>query len=236
MQLHHEPVLDAHAGHLHQHVTGEGVEIRRGCFTRARAVEDRRRVGVREPRRERRQRRMVGGRRAHRLEERAPLLERCDVAPIARDLLAGERAEARHFRRPVGMQDVDREVGPERRPHLTLPARRPNRLMMDERVGRGVGGAEHLDVEALEERARSKRGRPELRFDAVVDRRGVGRGQALVDAEHVRELVLQPAAARRAAKQVEVIGEELPDRPRIGFDRCAIERGHPQPLERTPCE
>ena len=58
--------------------------------------------------------------------------------------------------------------------------------------------------------------------------------EPFVDPEHVLELVPQPAAARRSPEQMKVVREQLPDPPRIAFDRRAVERGYAEAFERDP--
>ncbi len=79
--------------------------------------------------------------------------------------------------------------------------------MVLQRVGRRVGRRQHLDVEALEQRARPELGRGELLDDCVVHARGRLTRQSLAHAEHLVQLVIEPRRARRAAKQVIVLGE-----------------------------
>ena len=80
-----------------------------------------------------------------------------------------------------------------------------------QRVGGGIGGAQHFDVETLEQGARLElRGGQFLRH-LVVDRLGSLPVELLAHAEDVVELIGQPQPGGRAAEEVEVLGEELPD-------------------------
>ena len=175
---------------------------------------------------------MIGGRRAHPLEERAPVFERRDVAAVRIDRTSRQLAQPRDLLAPRRVQDVDRQIRPERRPDRRAPARIANLLMPRQRIGRRVRRAQHFDVEPLEQRARPERRLRQLPFEMIVDGLRGRAVQRLGHAEHVFELVLQPGAARRAAEQMEVIGEELPDRARVLLDRRPVERRHAEPFQR----
>ncbi len=109
---------------------------------------------------------------------------------------------------------------------------RTDLLVPLQRVGGRVGRAEHFDAEAFEQRARAEVRTRETRVDVVVDAHRRRRRQRLGDAEDPLELVCQPGAARRPAKQVEVVGEPLPDPARVGLGRPAVEPGNTQRLHR----
>jgi len=94
--------------------------------------------------------------------------------------------------------------------------------MVLEEVGRPVGRGEHLDVESLEEGPRPELGGAELLADLVVDsRRSVAR-QALADAEDLVQLVVEPGAGRRSAKQGVMVREPLPHYARVCLDGPCI--------------
>ncbi len=175
---------------------------------------------------------MVRRGRTHLLEERAPFLQRADIGAVVAHLAPAERAEPADLVLPRRVPDVDREVGPERRPHVARPSRRADHLVPLERVGRGVRRAEHLDPEPLEQRARPELRLRELLLHPVVDAHGGRAVEPLGDPEHAFELVREPGAARRAAKQVEVVREHLPDLPRIRFRRRPIQPRDPEALHR----
>jgi hypothetical protein len=99
-------------------------------------------------------------------------------------------------------------------------------------IGGGVSGAEHLDVEALEEGARSKLGARELLCEMVIDPLRALAGQLLVNPEDVDELVLEPEAGRSAAEKVEVFSEALPDSAVICLDRRPVTSWHSEVLHR----
>ena len=56
--------------------------------------------------------------------------------------------------------------------------------------------------------------------------------QLLLDAEDLHQFLRQPDAGRRAAEEVEVVGERLPDFAVVGLDRPAIPPRHAQRLQR----
>ncbi len=88
MDLHHQPVFDAHARHLNQHVPGEAPGVLRGSLLAQGALEDTPGLFFIEDQGERRQSGVIGGSCPHLLEEAAPLLERLDVAIIRGDINA----------------------------------------------------------------------------------------------------------------------------------------------------
>ena len=123
---------------------------------------------------------------------------------------------------PPGRIEVDDGIRAEGRAHVAGPSRCADRLVVIERISRRVGGAQHLDVEPLEQTAR-----PHLRLaqavrDLIVDGLGVRAGQLFLHAEHVREFVRQPQSGWRATKQVKMLREGLPDLPVIQLHRAAV--------------
>src|SRR5688500_19840819 len=95
---------------------------------------------------------------------------------------------------------------------------------MLERVRRLVRGREHLDVEAIEERARAELRREELLADLIVDAERRAAVELRANAEDVVELVVEPHACRRPAKEIVMVAEKLPDLPRILLHRGAVAR------------
>jgi len=102
---------------------------------------------------------------------------------------------------------------------------------MLERVRGPVRGAQDLDIEPLEQRAGSVLGGGQLGGQLVVGGLGVVAVQLLLDAEDLVELVRQPYAAGRAAEEVEVLGEGLPDLAMIRLDRTPISPRDAQRLQ-----
>ena len=98
------------------------------------------------------------------------------------------------------------------------PARpgRRQRASRGAAVGRGgVGGGDDLDVEPVQQGARTELGLGHPGGDLVVD--GIGRlgARHQVDPEDLDELVLQPVARRGAAVELPVLAERPPDLARV---------------------
>ena len=174
---------------------------------------------------------VIGGRRAHLLEEGPPRLESADERRVCRHRLASERPDPVDLGAPGRVSQRHGHVGPERGTDVA-PALVADRLVVLERVARGVGRAEHLDVEALVQRAGEELRRRQARFQAIVDGHRGSAVQRLGDAEDPFELVLQPTTRGCSAIQVEMIGEQLPDLAWVGLDRCTVARRDAQALER----
>src|SRR5713226_2205246 len=66
------------------------------------------------------------------------------------------------------------------------------------------------------------------------DRRCAAQGarKFLIDTENIAQFVPQPYARRRAAKKIEVLGEELPDVTMVTFQRPSVAGRNAQPLKR----
>ncbi len=104
--------------------------------------------------------------------------------------------------------------------------------MMLQRVGGGVGGGQHFHVELLEQRARAKFRFGQLLRNLIINGlRGLA-GQLLLDAEHMMQRIINPDAGGRAAKQVEVIGKNLPDFTMILLHRAAVAARDAQVFQR----
>src|SRR6185437_11185353 len=100
------------------------------------------------------------------------------------------------------------------------PAAVADRLMMEKRIERRFGRRDHLDAEALEQRARTIRIFAKACADPVEIPIGAIRGQALVDAEDRVERMVEPQPRRRAAKERVVRSEQPPDR------ACIVRRAY----------
>ena len=106
--------------------------------------------------------------------------------------------------------------------------------MVGEVVLGGVGGAEELDVEALEEGAGGELRARQPLFEVVVDPlRALARG-LLRYTEDVYELVGEPQARGGAAEEVETLAEALPDTPVVRLDGGASRVGTPRSSIGTP--
>ena len=190
--------------------------------------------------------RQVGGRARSDGRDRSrsrPCLEErrgaCGARRDSRSSCGRPRRSARRTASSVGskssMLGIDHRIGPVGGDH----AARSSRCRGSPRDARAVssgafGGREHLDVEALEQRAR-----PELRRSPAHRRCGRSRGRrssassAHVDPEHLGEDVVEPEPRRRAAEQVVVLGEQPPDLARIGARRAGAV-GTPSASSGTP--
>ena len=129
------------------------------------ALEDGVRLLPRQSRRVRLLDAVVGRRRAERSEDCAPLGERLDERFDAGDRRAAQPLERRERGPPVGSRGLEEAVGAEGRDDASLPPRVANGRMMRQRVRRGVGRRERLDVESLEQRARPELGAAQLLDD-----------------------------------------------------------------------
>ncbi len=156
MELHDQAILDAHAGHLDRHVAREPPDILGCCLAR-------RGRGRRSPRPRRRRRASVYGVSTPLSVEVAPMLLKkarrsssaamrpCAVV-ISRPTTALERFQVRA---PGRQPEIGHGVRAERRPHDPGPTRILDRLVILERIRGAVGGAQDLDLEAVEQRARA---------------------------------------------------------------------------------
>ena len=104
--------------------------------------------------------------------------------------------------------------------------------VMGQRVGGGVGRAEQLDAEALEQGTRGKLRARQLCLQVVVDGLGTAAVQPFLHAKEVDQLIRQPEAGRRGAEEVKVLGEALPDAAVVGLDWRANAGRHAQLLQR----
>src|ERR1700693_3282926 len=103
--------------------------------------------------------------------------------------------------------------------------------MMRQRIERRLGGRNHLDVEALEQRARTKRWKSKTFVDVIEQAIGGFGRQTLLNAEDLVERVIEPEARGRASEQVIVGREGSPDLARILFAAAAIAARNAEILE-----
>src|SRR5690242_457247 len=89
-------------------------------------------------------------------------------------------------------------------------------------VGRRVGRRQHFNVKALEQTARAELRSLKAGSNLIVDVLRRLCGQALCHAEHVAQLMREPSAGRRAAEEIEMISEELPDAPMVALDFATV--------------
>ena len=167
VDLQHQAVVEAHPRHLGQHLAAELLGLGRRDRTGERALEQPLAVRLGEVAGQRRRVAVVGRGRPHRLEERAAVAVRGEVALPGQRVLAGERAEALDVVAEALELGVDDRVGAVGGDHAPLPAAGADLLVVDERIERRLGGRDHLDVEALEQRPRPERRCGQRRVDAV---------------------------------------------------------------------
>ena len=98
-------------------------------------------------------------------------------------------------------------------------------------VERPFGGRDDLDVETLEQRTRAVVVPLQLFGDCIVEAVGVFRRQQIVQPEQIGKDVIEPQPRRRAAKQIVVFGEQVPDFPTVRLDRRAVQRRHAEILQ-----
>ena len=233
VDLQHQAVVEAHARHLGQHVAAEAVGLlgarpgrraRGGTAPRPRLARQVLGAGGRVA--------VVAAGGAVRLEEGAAVAVRLEVAVPVAGVAAGDLAEPGDVGGEAGELRVDHRVRAVGGDDAAAPARVADHRVPAQVVERALGGGDHLDAEAVEQRAR-----PELRAgEAVGDMvvvvvGGLGR-EPPVEAEHRLERVVEPEPRRRAAQQVVVLGEAAPDRAAVGLGRAAVGARHAEVGER----
>jgi len=215
VQLHDETVLGRHHRRLVQHVARERLGVLRRHVTLQRAGVDplRFRIGQRDG---------GGGEVAvvccpgARGDERlATLPESFQESVVRRGVDVGQCTELADELRPAVSVDVRDGVRAEGR-HDPAGQVGGQLRVLGEVVGGRVGGGDQLDVEPIQQRSRPEAGLRDPRHDLVVQLVGGLRGRVHRQPEHLRELVLQPVAARRAEEEVPVGAELAPDLPRLG--------------------
>ena len=211
VELHHQPVLDAHGGHLDEHLPAERLLAGRVERARQRAIEqslrrhrvDRGRVRRRVP--------VIGGGGAERDGEFPAVEQRGEVVVPPGGVAPGDLAEALDV---VGVHlvvGIDHRVRSERRDHPAGETVGGETLVVGEVAQCSVGRGDDLDAEPVEQRPGPERVVGEAFGDAVV--RGIGRlaGETGRDAEHVAQHMIHPEPRRCAAEQMEVLGKRAPD-------------------------
>src|SRR5258707_2751838 len=153
---------------------------------------------------------MVSGRGSVLLEELAPLLQGSQVGAIRRNLVTSCLTQQTDLFGIAGL-NIDHSIRAEGRDHAPGPARGANLAMRFQRSGRGIGCGQHLDLETLKEPPGLKRWRAQLRLDGVVNALSVHRIHWLRDTKDLAQFVAQPQAGGRAAKEIPVIADQLPD-------------------------
>src|SRR5581483_4918722 len=174
---------------------------------------------------------VVGSRRAKRLEVGALRFQRLDKVAVAIDGNATGFAESINVATPVECIQIDHGVRAEGGQDACLPARLSNSAVRLQAAGRRVCGAQHFDVESLVQGTRAEGGRNQAFGDLLVNRLCCVAVQLLLDAKDAFKLVRQPHASRCAAKQIEVLGENLPYPSMIGLDSHLVEAWNAQTFQ-----
>src|SRR6185369_10273770 len=99
-----------------------------------------------------------------------------------------------------------------------------------------VGCRQKFDPESPEQLTRPELGRLQPLDDLIVDLRRRCPIELLFYTEHLARLILEPGTCRRAAEEMPVLGEGLPDFSWICFHvrRAVISRAHSKRFERYP--
>src|SRR4029077_12689625 len=117
---------------------------------------------------------------------------------------------------------IDDGVRPISRDDAAVPTAFADHFVPAQIVERALRRRERLDLEALEEGAWAKLRCRKKSRDLVETGVGIFCRETLIEIEKRREGMVEPAACRRAAKEVIALGEASPDLARIGLDRLAV--------------
>ena len=216
VELHDQSVIQAHSGHLGQHLRAEQLGIARGRVAVADAIEQRFRIAMRQ----------VGGggggvavvarSGAHLDEEGAALAVGGEIAVPGPAVFAGQLFQPQQVARKPFELGIDHRIGAIGGDDPAVPLAVANGAMVLERIERAFGGGQHLEAIAVEQRPRTEVvARQRLGDDIEIQIAGF-RIQPDRQAEHLVEHPVEPHPARRAAKQVVVFGQDTPGGARIG--------------------
>ena len=213
MNLHDQPIIQAHARHLSQHLRAERffhVCICVACeheLKKIRAFAGGKISGLRRGM-------TVVRRRAAKFAKACPRRAECfQIAGPGRRIVSGLLAEVCNIFRESRELRIHDGIGPERRQNPPLPIRIANRLMIGQRIQRRIGRREHFQVESFVQRTRQKLRRAQFFRDGVeVQIRGCFR-EPLLHSKQFLKGEVQPQARWRSAKQVVMAGENAPDFP-----------------------
>ncbi len=226
VNLHHQPVGEAHPRHFRQHLRPEGLGVGERGRAGPHAAIERGRVFGREVGGLRGRVAVVGRGAADRLEIGAARRERGEVVFEAREIAIRYPREGGEIVAKARKSGIDDGIGAEGGQDPAAPAARLDAFMPLEVVERTVGGGQRLDLEALEQGAGPEFRPLQAGRDMIVDPVAAFLRQPLGDAEDFGEGVVQPQPRGRAAEQLEVLGENPPDLSRVGLDRAAVDSGH----------
>ncbi len=151
VDLHHQPVVQAHAGHLGQHLGAEQLGLGRGDVPLQQVLEqglglDGRQVGGGGGGMA-----VVGGGGAGLDEGRPAQAVAFQIALPAGDVLARDLGEALEGAAKALVLEVDDRVGAIGGDHVAVPAALADGLVVLQPVLRALGGGQGLDVEAVEQ-------------------------------------------------------------------------------------
>ena len=157
VDLHHEPVIEAHGSHFGQHLAAKQLCILRRCIARFHPVEQRRslrsgKVGCRRGRMP-----VIGGCCPHFGKECAALAMGSQVARPALRIFAGQLCECGEVLRETFEIGIDNRVRAVSCDNPAVPSAFADRLVMRERVDRAFGRREDLQPIAIEQCARTER-------------------------------------------------------------------------------
>ncbi len=231
MDLHHQPVVEAHAGHLGQHLCAEQLGLGGGEHPAHDPVVQGLGIPAGEVGGGGGRAAVVGGRGAGAGEHGAALAVGGQVAVPEIDVLAGQQAEALDLGPEGLVLGVGHGVGAVGGDHPSAPAALVDRRVAGEVVVGTFGGGQDLDVEAVEQSARAEGGRLQHLADAVEIEVGGVSLQRHVEAEHFLEHMVQPDRGRRAAEQAHVLGQQAPGLAGLGPDLAGAVR-HAELLQR----
>ena len=231
MNLQHQPVVEAHARHLGEHLAAEQLRVAGTHLAAGHAIEQRLGIGRAQVGGTRGGMAVIRRSRTHHREERAALAMRGEIAAPCERIFAGELAELLQVvveSVRVRIDDIVRPVG---RDDAAVPAALANGDVVHQVVERRLGGGQRLDVETFEQRARTELRLLQFLGDGVVGLVGVGRRQRDRRVEHARQHPVEPHARGRAAEQVVVAGKQPPDLARIALGHPAIDARHAEVFE-----
>ena len=215
MNLHHQPVFQAHARHLGQHLRAEefllagigraGQHPAKERLSLCRGKVGGLRGGM--P--------VVGRRAAHRAEAQTRLGERVQIARPRCGVLSVLFAQLRYVFGKSRELRIDNRIGPEGGQNSGLPVRLPDYPVIVQRIKRGIGCRQNFNVETLIKSARQKLRCPQLFRNRVEVQVRSGLRQPLLQAKKFLEGKIQPHARRRSAEEIVMAGEDAPHLARV---------------------
>src|SRR6266496_4263553 len=210
MQLHYQPIFNAHTRHFDQHMTGKTAGILLTGLTFQCALEYDVRLALAEPFCIRRLCRVVSGSRPYMFEEMPPLFECRNIRTIICHIHARDLAQILNLR-GVASLNVDDSIRAKRWNYSPRPARGTDTLMVFQCSGSGIGRCQHFNMEALEQVARLEFGTLQSLVECIVDALRIGRVDLLFDTKDSVQFIAQPETCWRTTEEIPVIADGLPD-------------------------